>query len=158
MINCSITENVAGAKGGGARVGTAACLELYSCTVAGNEAGDSSGGGGVHIYGGGQTVLFARNTIFADNFDSGGSNADQVTKASTPDVDLEFCCTEGETWAGDGNIDDDPGLSGSFHDDLSSSSPCKDTGDNTFVDWDDDIEQSDRIRNTTTDMGSDEYL
>jgi hypothetical protein len=82
------------------------------------------------------------------------------------DLDFDYCCIEGEeeienaggtTTYGNNNVESDPSYSAEPDIHISSGSPCKNAGSNTYIDPPYyDIDGQDR-NNGTVDMGADEY-
>ncbi len=136
LFNCLILSNRLYTADGG---GGATWSTLYNCTVVGNSAGVE---GGVH---GG--VLY--NSIVYDNFPNnhGGNWADF------------FYCSTTPLPPGPGNITNAPHFldhaSGNFR--LSSNSPCINSGNNSFVVADTDLDGNARIEGGTVDMGAYEF-
>ena len=121
--NSLLSYNAADTDGGAAYNAT-----LYNCTVCSNSA-DGDGGGTYN------TDL--NNCIIRGNTASAG-NDNWI--AGT----LNYCCTAPLPAGGSGNITNNPGFSsGSFH--LGSSSPCIDSGNNSFVLQSRDLDGSWRI-------------
>jgi len=142
LRNCMISANSATYDGGGLFVsGDNAIVE--NCTVADNEAGVNAGG----VYFGGVGPTLKNSTVW--------SNSPNAV-FSYFSINATYCCIEGWTNGGTGNIASDP----LFADDdlhLSFNSPCIDAGHNeawmtNSLDMDGDL----RIINGTVDMGADE--
>src|SRR5258706_12898792 len=158
MQNCFFDDNVTGTNGGGAKVVQGADLTALSCTFRNNRG--SNQGGGVYINGGSGTTLTARNCIFWGNNEDYPNNVlNQIHKISTPTVTVTTSDVQGG-YTGTGNINSDPLFvfdSAYFlYIRISSSSPCIDAGNNTYVSWSYDFEGGARIQGGTTDMGVDE--
>ena len=111
---------------------------FVNCTVAGNSSAEGS------------TMIGcgARNAIFWDN----GS-------LDYTGLDATNCCVEGGAF-GAFNIDGDPKFVDPAKGDwrLASDSPCVDAGDNSFVEGDQDLAGTVRIRNGCVDMGAYESI
>ena len=123
--NCLVYDNVAGDDGGGAYIEEGA--QLRNCTIADNAATDK--GDGIRVNSPGA----AYNTIIYFN------GTENVSGSGT----LANCCTV------------DPHFYNRPADDYTiTGAPCKDVGNNTYVDWNQDLDGSNRIVNGTVDIGA----
>ena len=133
LNNCLVTGNTAGAYGGGAHGGT-----LNNCTVVGNTA--NTGGGGT--LGG-----WLYNCIVYGNTAPNGSNYYNGTFHSS-------CTTPNP--GGTGNTATNPlfvdAVGGNYR--LNFGSPCRDAGNNAYVQGTADLDGNPRIANGTVDMGA----
>jgi hypothetical protein len=141
LNNCLIISNSA-SVGGGANSST-----LYNCVVANNKA--TTHGDGVSGYTGDSTV---RNCILYYNNAPAGSNYEA-------NVSLNNCCTTPLPSNGFGNFTSDPMLvnqaGGDFH--LQSTSPCINSGNNSYATSATDLDGNTRIVAGTVDVGAYEY-
>jgi predicted outer membrane repeat protein len=137
LNNCLIVSNLATFNGGGANDCT-----LNNCTILGNSA---KTGGGVS-----QGTL--NNCILIGNL------AEAAQNYGSPYVPmlLNFCCTSPMPTNGIGNITNDPAFvdlaGGDFH--LLPSSPCVNTGNNSYVTNNFDLDGNPRIFGGVVDMGA----
>ena len=174
---CIIDNNESSDKGGGAYVKDGGTI--VSCLITNNEStGDE--GGGVNLYGNGGSIV--NSTLSGNTSDGNGGGISLSAYAPTvynciawdnnhdgSDVyddiypgngTVEYCCaSDGVTDGEDGCIISDPLFvdSGNGNYRLSSSSPCKNTGDNTKVIVSYDLDGNARIVYGTVDMGAYEY-
>jgi hypothetical protein len=137
LINCALAGNSAYAYGGGVYGST-----LTNCTLTGNSA--YYGGG---AYGGSlnNCIVFFNTSFYApQNYDS---------------TILNYCCTTPSATNGVGNITNIPLFvdypNGDLH--LESSSPCINSGNNSFVTYATDLDGNPRIVRGTVDIGAYEY-
>jgi hypothetical protein len=150
LLNVLFYENTAGEKGGGVYNG--GDLLILNCTVCENNAGDEGGG----LADEGTGAYAARNSIFWANADgeSGDLITDQIYPA--PSTEVTYSAVKHIT-SGAGNIDDDPEFASAGPPcRIDTSSPCRDAGNNTDIDWYVDIDLGDRIVHSTVDMGVNE--
>ncbi|MFH1421154.1 MAG: right-handed parallel beta-helix repeat-containing protein [Planctomycetota bacterium] len=157
IINCSITNNMSD-YGGGMSIYAAAPV-ITNCTIVDNSALEY--GGGVYYYGEnngtiinnsviwGNTVGGAGNQIFADsaltlNNCNYSTNATDVAGEGT--ITANSCIHSDPLFINPANLN--------FR--LQISSPCIDSGNNTYlpVDVTTDLDGNDRIVNTTVDIGA----
>jgi hypothetical protein len=163
FTDCLFYNNRAG--DGGAVFVDLGAPTLNDCTIADNDALNGTGGG---IYDQAAAGV-VRNSIIWGNAASFGG--DQIDSSATS---VSYSDVEGG-WTGTGNISSDPLFvsAGTGDYQLSTSSPCKNTGSNTLVpldvgdlDWDlnttetlpKDLTPRGRIIQTTVDMGAYEAL
>jgi hypothetical protein len=159
IINCLISGNSANGgtaypdihwykyQGSGTGGGGLGDMGIKNCTVADNSVW-TPGGNGTATYGGisGGTAV---NSILWGN--TAGQAGGTVTYS---DVQGGY--------AGTGNIDSDPRFYGGNDYRIAGGSPCIDVGDNSAVDWDEDLFGADRIVagrgvSAIVDMGSCEF-
>ena len=141
LINCVFSGNSVGRRGGGMYTYFYSYPTLINCTFSANHS-DNNGGG---MYSRHESDPTLTNCILWGNTDDAGSDesAQIYIDSSTPVV--TFSCIQGlDTFAGSGNIGDDPlfadadgadDIVGTEDDNarLSAGSPCIDAGDNTEV-------------------------
>lgn len=173
LYNSLFTANRANfGFGGGAYISGNAASTIFNCTFANNRAdGDSESGakaGG--IYGNLQTQVY--NTILWDNV---GSNAAPQEAQAMRLAGLNFCCIQ-DGWSGSGgnNISNNPlfvdadgpdnntgvfdtGFAADNNLRLTSTSPCRNTGTNGFVQGSLDLDGLPRINDGTVDRGAYEF-
>ncbi|MHC4647975.1 MAG: BACON domain-containing protein, partial [Planctomycetota bacterium] len=136
VTNCIFTGNHADYEGGGMLSGYECNATITNCTFSGNSAGS---GGGLFNYGNSDTALI--NCILWGNSDSGGM--DESAQIFDDDIYvIKYCCIQGWTRGGEGNIDVDPcfvepgywdgdtWIDGDYH--LLSGSACIDAGNSYY--------------------------
>jgi parallel beta-helix repeat protein len=175
VINCLFYDNTATEDGGGMYVEDSASPTVINCTFFDNYADDD--GGGVHTY---ECSAAFTNCILWNN-DAGGSGQEIYNRDTDVPTFSDSCirgdlngsyCDGEDSDSGGGNDDEDPDFENENDpngadnlwatcDDglrIKSTSDCKDEGDNDAVSGvDTDIKGSDRIINSTVDMGAYEY-
>lgn len=166
LINCIFSGNLAYENGGGMYNHTIGqeSLILTNCTFSGNTASPYGYGGG--IYNDSSTSPTLTNCIFWGNNDQDGTGESSQIYDASENMIVTYCCVQGLTVAGTGNIGDDPKFVSAENDNLRllPDSPCIDVGDssavpqNVFSDFDgeDRIIDGDGIGGAIVDMGADE--
>ncbi len=155
LTNCRITGNSAGSRGGGVACFISSAPSLTNCTIAGNSA--SNYGGGIYCSDYGSHPTLANCILWNDV-------PDEVYVLFGSPM-LTYCNVEGgtgETWFGDGCIDENPDFvdpdgpdddPNTWEDNdftlADENSPCIDAGDNMAVppdiaDMDDDGDVTER--------------
>jgi hypothetical protein len=144
LNNCLLTGNSANATGGGADNST-----LNNCTVSGNSGSNYYfQGAGAGVYGGAllNSIVYYNASPFSQN--------DNYVKPT-----LNYCCTTPLPSSGAGNITSAPLFvnqsGGDYH--LQASSPCVDTGNNTYIVNNTDLDGRPRIINRIVDIGAYEF-
>jgi hypothetical protein len=158
---CTLTGNYAGSEGGGAQFST-----LNNCLLSGNLA----------EFGGGALGATLNNCTLADNsayFDGGGANVCTLNNCivyfnsawfgGAPDYSsgcvLNFSCATPLATSGAGNITNAPlfvnQAGGDYH--LQASSPCINSGNNTYATGTNDLDGNLRITGGTVDIGAYEF-
>jgi len=140
LVNCLFSGNTALDNGGAIDQG-GNILTLRNCSLHGNSCicGD---GGGVHLQYGDPATLV--NSIFWGNSDSEGSGETAQIRIVDGTPSITYCCIEGRTGGGTGNINNDPvfidadgtdNVLGTLDDNLRlvPGSDCIDTGSNGAV-------------------------
>lgn len=160
LVNCLVVSNAAASQvnqagaaslGGGTWGGTA-----NNCTIVGNVAKrPNSIYGGLQWQGGGAYSGTLNNCIVYGNSENPGYNNDSYYNYY-PGT-LNYCDTT-PLPAGSGNITNDPALiaGGNYH--LQATSPCINSGDNSYVATGVDLDGNPRISGGTVDIGAYEYL
>ncbi len=151
LTNCLFTGNFATLLGGGMLSDYIGSPALTNCTFVGNKA--RVGGG---LYNSSSTPVL-NNCIFWSNRDHWGSG--EYAQIITPEgfLVINYSCVQGWTGklGGEGNIGDDPRFidleNGNVR--LQSGSPAVDTGDNSVVTVEKDLDGNPRIINKIVDMG-----
>jgi len=150
IINNQIDQNAAQFSG-------SAIYSDSPAIIASNTIADNAGGGGVYaVYLSGASTTVANNIIA---FNQAGVYGDSSTLLANNDV-----CNNPETnpndyypeeLAHDTDIPDPPSFVDDYH--LTSSSPCKDAGNNDYADLDiPDIDGEYRVQDGVIDIGADE--
>ena len=140
--NSFFCDNSGNMGGGLFLVGSA-----YNCTFNGNYA--SWRGGGVYCSGPGTMV----NSLIYNNEAPEGTNV----FLETPGTGVAYCCTA-PLISGAGNISTDPLLAGVYNPHIMSNSPCINSGLNSAVPGNVDIDYEQRIFGGTVDIGCDEFI
>ena len=144
LINCLAISNSAGGGSSAGSGGGAAYSSLVNCTLTSNSAGR----------GGGVAFGTASNCILYYNvFTSGGSAPNYVSAT------LNSCSTTPLPPSGPGNITNEPAFAnlagGDYH--LQSNSPCINSGNNSYVTTNTDLDGNARVVGGTVDIGAYEY-
>ena len=154
LNNCLMVGNSA-TNGGAVGVSVGCNLTLNNCTISGNSA-SVRGGGGSSLGITGESTLSASNCIIFGNTAPTGPN---YAFASASEMSLNYCCTVPLPTSGTGNFTNAPLFvnqsGGDFH--LQSTSPCINSGDNTYVLSSTDLDGNPRIVGNYVDMGAYEY-
>jgi len=104
LENCLIYGNTAGDKGGGMAFYESDTVEVVNCTIISNES--TSDGGGLYSYAC-QAKIY--NCIFWNNNATTGSDEVYARPAALPGTfSIKYCDVKGGTYAGTGNITDEP--------------------------------------------------
>jgi len=152
LVNCIFDSNKAGICGGAVNLEAFSTANITNCTFVNNEQTDVSGGGGAISLAGTSGSLY--NNIFRNNMAAGlGSDVELHSGTITAHNNfLTDYSDSGITQGVDGNISGDPlfvdEAAGDYR--LQLSSPCKNTGDNTYIptdvlDVDDDGDETEVI-------------
>lgn len=157
LTNCLFYENEApaagaiGVEGPGARV--AGSVEVINCTLSANR---TTGGYGAGLYADGEALsVYVRNTIiWANDADETDDTLDsQLYLESGPSLDIDYSLINGGSSLG--VLEDDPkfvdSTNGDFH--LLRNTPARDQGDDNDVDWDGDLDDTNRIIGLHVDLG-----
>ena len=159
LRNCKVQEN--SAEEGSADYGGICYCTSYNCLIVSNSAKGVGGGGGAG-------VIFWNCTVISNSANDGGGGiwlADVFNSISwgnnSEDV-IEYpwtnSCSCGVGYTNTGSITNDPLFVGSGDYNLQSNSPCIDTGTNqAWMTGAKDLNDNQRIWNTTVDMGAYEY-
>ncbi len=164
LINCIITDNYSSngsARGGGVCCSWSTGHRIVNCVIANNRTNGT--GGGIGNYGTNTSRTKAFNTILWGNYQD--NNRIQFGGTS---MTFSYCAIEGG-YTGTGNInlsetnETGPNFFNPVDGDwrLESSSPCLNTGNNSYIDGSDsllpvistDIDGNPRVLDTTVDMG-----
>ncbi len=157
LTNCTFIQNTAisanSASCGGGMYNRESSPTLTNCSFIGNLA-DVNVGGICNGLAGSPTLA---NCILWGNIDAGGADESAQMSGGSPSV--AYSCIQGlSTLIGEGNIGDDPLLTGNaIH--LPAGSPCVDAGDpQGNYDGQTDVDGEPREIDDIVDMGSDEFL
>jgi parallel beta-helix repeat protein len=146
IINCVIANNDAGMRGGGIYCVSSNNPTITNCTIIDNSSHEAGYGIGGGICCGGATVT---NCIIWGNF---GQEIRTYTGGNPSTV--TFCDIRGG-WEGEGNINEDPKLTESWH--LCKGSPCIDSGVDVGAPTH-DIDDESRPMGEAIDIGADEFV
>lgn len=141
LNNCLVTSN------GGSNAGGGYFCTFNCCTIVGNGASFGAG-----VEGG-----FVNNSIVYYN--DGPNFYTDANPSYFGYVVLSNCCTFPMPLSGSGNITNEPLFlnltNGNYR--LHINSPCINTGNNAYVNWDADLDGNPRIVNNIVDIGAYEY-
>lgn len=146
MTNCLLYNNYADDFGGGSYFSFNTKLEMINCSISKNTAKKGSG-----IYCDNNSILDISNSIIW------GNSGDEVYyRLSMPTITYS---NVRNGFPGVGNITEDPLFVNSYKNDyhITYFSPCKNTGNNSLIFDNNDIENDPRIADGTVDMGADEF-
>jgi len=149
ITNNKVSENFSDSFGGGIACRDTSSPRISNTTIYRNRA--STRGGGIYTYKGSTSLT---NTICYDNSSPSGSEI----YVESGDPPVSYCNVKGG-WPGLGNIDADPlfanPLYGDFH--ITWNSPCRNSGNDSYVTMLTDFEGDPRIHDGRVDMGADEF-
>jgi hypothetical protein len=166
FVNCLFYDNTAG-EGGAFEIDELTLATFTNCTIADNHATVAHGGGIFDIDG---RVHLDNSILWGNTTTRGVVSAEQIYSPWTPSTVVTYSDVQGG-WAGTGNINADPlflNAAGANYG-ISTSSPCKNVGNNAALpadvadlDWDGNVTEvlpKDlaallRIRLTIVDMGA----